>query len=147
MGPAGLAHRLLQQHGPPNPKRVAREQASRPGPSWQQEESSSDDEDFGGESLSQLIENHAAASRAGIFYKRLFCFRDFWLKHLRLNPFIQNVIEQGYTLPFISVPEDFEIKNYSSSFQHCQFVCEEIQKLCESGSVVKLSEKPKGVNV
>ena len=70
---------------------------------------------------------------------------DFW-KVIGTSPFILNVIERGYMLPFESLPDPAMFKNNSSSISHAQFVEEAINELCKSGRVIETSEPPLVVN-
>lgn len=62
--------------------------------------------------------------------------------------FILSVIEQGYKLPFITLPEPSCFYNYynRSALLHAQYVERVIAELCQSGRVVECEEPPTVVN-
>ena len=65
---------------------------------------------------------------------------------LGANDFILRVIDKGYTIPFITVPQNAFFDNNHSAFMHADFVLEAIQELLLSGSVVQVSSPPHVVN-
>jgi hypothetical protein len=60
--------------------------------------------------------------------------------------YILDVIEQGYKLPFKTIPENSEIKNNKSARDNPVFVEKEIESLIEKGIVSKVYSKPCIVN-
>lgn len=70
---------------------------------------------------------------------------EFW-KRIGTPSFILNVIERGYSLPFLSFPEPADFKNNRSSLSHSEFVEDAIQELVESGRVVETNVPPRVVN-
>ena len=53
---------------------------------------------------------------------------EFW-KRIGTLKFILNIIERGYMLPFLSLPEPTTFKNKRSSLAHAEFVDDAIRKL------------------
>ena len=70
---------------------------------------------------------------------------DFW-KRIGTSKFILNVIERGYMLPFLSLPEPAVFRNNRSSLAHADFVEDAIRELVESGRVLEVVEPPLVVN-
>ena len=66
---------------------------------------------------------------------------EFW-QRIGTPNFILNVIERGYMLPFLSLPEPAVFKNNRSSLTHADFVEEAIRELVESGRVVEANVPP-----
>ena len=60
--------------------------------------------------------------------------------------FYLHVIDRGYVIPFISVPQKAFFGNNSSALTHADFVLEAIQELLNSGSVVEVPNPPYVVN-
>ena len=77
---------------------------------------------------------------------RLRAHFSFWLHTLGANDFILRVIDKGYIIPFITVPQNAFFDNNHSALIHVDFVSEAIQKLILSGSVVQVSSPPQVVN-
>ena len=71
---------------------------------------------------------------------------NFWSLTLGANDFILRVIDKGYTIPFITVPQNAFFDNNRSALMHADFVLEAIQELLLSGSVVQVSSPPHVVN-
>ena len=70
---------------------------------------------------------------------------SFWRK-INANQYVLDIIENGYRLPFVTLPEECLLKNNKSSLEHPKFVQEAIQELLDSGSVEETQEKPLIVN-
>ena len=70
---------------------------------------------------------------------------EFW-KRIGTSKFILNVIERGYMLPFLSLPEPAVFKNNRSSLAHAEFVEDAIRELVESGRVLEVVVPPLVVN-
>ena len=70
---------------------------------------------------------------------------EFW-QRIGTPNFIPNVIERGYTLPFLSLPEPAAFKNNRSSLILADLVEEAIRELVESGRVVEANVLPLVVN-
>ena len=77
---------------------------------------------------------------------RLRAHFSFWLHTLGANDFILRVIDKGYIIPFITVPQNAFFDNNHSALIHADFVSEAIQELILSGSVVQVSSPPQVVN-
>ena len=80
------------------------------------------------------------------FKCRLKAYFGFWLPTLGANDFILLVIDKGYTIPFITVPQTAFFDNNHSVLMHADFVLEAIQGLLSSGFVVEVSSHPHIVN-
>ena len=70
---------------------------------------------------------------------------EFW-KRIGTSKFILNVIERGYMLPFLSLPEPAVFRNNRSSLAHAKFVEDAIRELVESGRVIEVVVPPLVVN-
>ena len=70
---------------------------------------------------------------------------EFWMR-IGTSKFILNVIERGYMLPFLSLPEPAVFRNNRSSLVHAEFFEDAIRKLYESGCIVKVIVPPLVVN-
>jgi hypothetical protein len=61
---------------------------------------------------------------------------EWW--HLNIkNPYILGVIDEGYKLPLIEIPEPIILKNNKSALENASFVDEELTRLLISGVVVE----------
>ena len=67
---------------------------------------------------------------------------DFWRNVLKAPPFVQNVIDEGYRLPFDNPPSRFYAKNNKSSLKNPKFVEEAISDLLEKGAIKEIQEIP-----
>lgn len=67
---------------------------------------------------------------------------DFWKHTLKAPPFIQNVIDEGYIVPFEKTPTSFYAKNNKSSVKHQKFTEEAVLDLLKKGAVSEVSEIP-----
>ena len=70
---------------------------------------------------------------------------EFW-KPIGTSKFILNVIERGYMLPFVSLPEPAVFRNNRSSLAHAKFVEDALSELVESGRVIEVVVPPLVVN-
>ena len=70
---------------------------------------------------------------------------EFW-KRIGTSRFILNVIERGYMLPFLSLPEPAVFRNNRSSLAHAEFVEDAIRELVESGRILEVGVSPLVVN-
>ena len=70
---------------------------------------------------------------------------EFW-KRIGTSKFILNVIERGYMLPLISLPEPAVFRNNRSSLAHAKFVEDAIRELVESVRVLEVVVPPLVVN-
>lgn len=71
--------------------------------------------------------------------------QGFW-ERIGTSKFILNVIEGGYMLPFLSLPEPAVFRNNRSSLAHADFVEDAIRELVESNRVLEVVEPPMVVN-
>ena len=70
---------------------------------------------------------------------------DFWRK-IGANEFVLDVIENGYTIPFYSLPPKMVLKNNNSALSNADFVEEAISDLLKRGLAVKCNSLPHCVN-
>ena len=73
---------------------------------------------------------------------RLRSHSTFWLQELEPSPFVREVIEHGYRIPFIWLPDPVFYRNHRSAFEHAQFVEEAIKELVAAQCVVQCAEYP-----
>lgn len=64
----------------------------------------------------------------------------FW-KNIGASKWVLSVIENGYYLPFISLPARRSFRNHPSVVQNQEFVCQELKKLLASGAVVEVRQE------
>ena len=69
----------------------------------------------------------------------------FWQKYCS-NEFILDTVNNGYKIPFHSLPKQDHSGNNRSAAEHTQFVSESIIKLLEEGRIQECSSKPTVVN-
>ena len=67
-------------------------------------------------------------------------------KALRSNQYILNVIDQGYRLPFKTLPVNISLDNNRSAKDNKSFVSDEIDKLLMNGCISRVELKPHVVN-
>ena len=60
---------------------------------------------------------------------------QFWKEELKAPNNIIRVIEEGYELPLVSLPGAHRACNHQSALENNKFVCQEISKLVECGSL------------
>ena len=70
---------------------------------------------------------------------------EYW-KEIGASDFIVDVIENGYKLPFRTIPDKAEFKNNKSARENAQFVSDSIKELLESKRIVEVPFKPHVVN-
>ena len=70
---------------------------------------------------------------------------ELW-KRIGAPRYILNVIERGYLLPFLSLPEPPAFTNNRSSLTYADFVEEAIREVVDSGRVVETAVPPLVVN-
>ena len=70
---------------------------------------------------------------------------EYW-KEIGASDFILDVIENGYKLPFRTIPDIAEFKNNRSARENAQFVSDSIKELLESKRIVEVPFKPHVVN-
>lgn len=92
------------------------------------------------------MNNSAIAKTIPIFsVKDCLKSKLYWWKTFA-NPFISDIIEHGYQIPFLSVPKISFIKNNKSARDHPQFVEESIADLLKSGVIKEVTSPPTVVN-
>ena len=70
---------------------------------------------------------------------------EYW-KEIGASDFMLDVIENGYKLPFRTIPDKAELKNNKSARENAQFVSDSIKELLESKRIVEVPFKPHVVN-
>ena len=70
---------------------------------------------------------------------------QWWHTNIK-NDYIVSVIDHGYKLPLLDIPEPIILRNNKSSLDNEQFVTDEIEKLLESGVGRQLKQIPTVVN-
>ena len=70
---------------------------------------------------------------------------QFW-KQINANQFVLDTIENGYKLPFKSIPPPKIMKNNRSALENKEFVAKSIQELIEKGCVEECDSAPLVVN-
>jgi hypothetical protein len=68
-------------------------------------------------------------------------------KDIGANEYIIDVIENGYKIPFLHIPDSIALDNNKSARDNTKFVTEEIDKLINKGCVSPVTEKPYVVNI
>jgi hypothetical protein len=61
--------------------------------------------------------------------------KQFWFHRLDPPLFVREILNQGYVIPFKSIPPTAFLKNNRSSLSHSDFVVEAINKLLLTGSI------------
>jgi hypothetical protein len=51
---------------------------------------------------------------------------DFWVNEIKVNCFIEDIIKNGYKIPFDTEPSPVFLKNNASAFKHSKFVSKAI---------------------
>ena len=62
-------------------------------------------------------------------------------KEIRANDVIVDVIENGYTIPFLTLPNQIELDNNISARDNSDFVTDEINKLLEKGCISLVTDQ------
>lgn len=60
---------------------------------------------------------------------RIAANKQWWFDHLQLPAFVSGVLNNGYRLPFVSLPPDSFIKNNQSARSNLEFVSSAIEQL------------------
>ena len=66
----------------------------------------------------------------------------FWKNELKPSLFVQNIIDNGYIMPFITIPPSFYAPNNKSSLRNSRFVSQAISKLLKNKYIEELDQKP-----
>lgn len=69
-------------------------------------------------------------------------FRDFWLNTLKCSPWVADVLEHGYRIPFTKIPGQYEESNNASVVANEALARSMVLDLAEQGIVEFVSEKP-----
>ncbi|VDI53418.1 Hypothetical predicted protein [Mytilus galloprovincialis] len=70
---------------------------------------------------------------------------DSW-KEIGATNFVVDIIENGYKIPFSTVPRETELENNKTARDNSYFVADEIEKLLEKGCIRRVKSKPHVVN-
>lgn len=73
---------------------------------------------------------------------RLHSNLQYWESVLEAPAPILDIIRQGYTLPFLSVPKGKCFKNQRSAFLHSSFVSESVRDLLTNGCIAQVESEP-----
>ena len=65
---------------------------------------------------------------------------SFW-QNIGISRWVLHVLQEGYSLPFISLPQEVFFKNHPSAVKDNVFVCTEMSKLLLSGAVVEVKRE------
>ena len=66
---------------------------------------------------------------------------EFWKNELKPPYFVENIINNGYIMPFTTIPSPFRSSNNKSSLHHPQFVSQAITKLLQNNCVEEHKQK------
>ena len=58
----------------------------------------------------------------------------FWKKELKPSLFVQNITDNGYIMPFITIPSSFYAPNNKSSLRNSRFVSQDIQNYLKTNA-------------
>ena len=64
----------------------------------------------------------------------------FWKNELKPSLFVQNIIDNGYIMPFITIPPSFYAPNNKSSLRNSRFVSQAISKLLKNKCIEELDQ-------
>ena len=71
---------------------------------------------------------------------------NFWKNVLNAPKYILDIIQHGYFLPFLDLPEGSSSKNNQSALENYDFVSESLRALLEDGSAREVEFQPKVVS-
>lgn len=74
-------------------------------------------------------------------HRCLYRNKEAW-QRINANSLIYDWITNGVRLPFLNIPQEFEITNKKFTVRESTFITEEIQRLQETGAIVECSVKP-----
>ena len=66
----------------------------------------------------------------------------FWKNELKPALFVQNIIDNGYIMPFITITPSLYAPNNKSNLMNSRFVFQAILKLLKSNCIEKIDQKP-----
>ena len=69
-------------------------------------------------------------------------YRDFWINFLKPSEFVTEVIENGYSLPFATLPPPSFEGNNASAVSDMEFVRSEVLRLEKLGCIERVAERP-----
>ena len=65
---------------------------------------------------------------------------QFWRSELNANQWVMNVLENGFVMPFVNAPEEFEADNNISANRQMDFVQRNVAELRPAG-IIKFAEE------
>lgn len=68
--------------------------------------------------------------------------RNFWLSTLQCGPWVANVLENGYTIPFKKLPGQYDERNNASVINNMEIVSDMVMTLKKQGVIEFVDEKP-----
>ena len=66
----------------------------------------------------------------------------YWRDVLNPSTYILDIIENGYKLPFASMPLTYSASNHSSTRDNVKFVTESVSELVQNGCARLVAQKP-----
>ena len=72
--------------------------------------------------------------------------REFWREMLKAGEWVMDVLEKGYTIPLMTLPDPYEEPNNASADRETAFVWQAVTDLAESGIMQFTNEKPRCVS-
>ena len=107
------------------------------------------------EEVSVLLENYVVEPHQAIMDstpKKTDCYPTvkgrlrqharFWRDVLQSSPFVMRIIEEGYRLPFYTIPTHAYFSNHASAKRECAFVEQELNRLLREGCVEEVQQVP-----
>ncbi len=73
-------------------------------------------------------------------------FREFWTSTLNCAPWVENVLKNGYYLPFVALPGEYEERNNASVRRNMLLVTKLVEDLRDQGVIEFVDFKPTCVN-
>ena len=72
--------------------------------------------------------------------------RELWREMLKAGEWVMDVLEKGYTIPLMTLPDPYEEPNNASADRETAFVWQAVTDLAESGIMQFTNEKPRCVS-
>lgn len=63
------------------------------------------------------------------------------MKQIGANSYIVDVIENGYKIPFLHIPDEIALENNKSARDNTDFVNDEIERLLQKGCISRVTQK------
>jgi hypothetical protein len=93
---------------------------------------------------SLVVEEELNEFKAGEIHEQR--FKQFWIENLNPSKWVLDVLEDGYTIPFYTEPEDYCERNNKSVRENMQIVRQIVADMVAKGIVKICKEKPKVVS-